>query len=202
MESDRGGQTRLYRYIEDEAETLGNILRHYVIRAGLARGPAVQEVTFDLRSEVVVEALAHADRFKPSGQPMAWLLGIAANLIKRRQTNIAKRNQREPLARDLHPAVQDNLSDGELFDWVSSLAVAGPDQDLEANEQATTMLALLSENDQQVLRLAILHGLDGEALAQELSITPGAARVRLHRALNRLRNVWLQLAQQEDGNHE
>ncbi|MEO8392787.1 MAG: hypothetical protein ABI700_07325 [Chloroflexota bacterium] len=40
-----------------------------------------------------------------------------------------------------------------------------------------------------MLRLAILSGLDGDALARELGVTAGAARVRLHRALNRLRRT-------------
>jgi hypothetical protein len=36
-------------------------------------------LTAELLNEVVVEALAHADRFQADGQPRAWLLGIAAN---------------------------------------------------------------------------------------------------------------------------
>jgi DNA-directed RNA polymerase specialized sigma24 family protein len=50
------------------------------------------------------------------------------------------------------------------------------------------------------LRLAVLHDLTGEALAQELGIKPGAARVRLHRALNRLREAWPRRL--EDGGEE
>jgi RNA polymerase sigma-70 factor (ECF subfamily) len=60
---------------------------------------------------------------------------------------------------------------------------------LEADENVRALLANVSADDAHVLRLAILNGLDGEALARELSITPGAARVRLHRALTRLRRA-------------
>jgi DNA-directed RNA polymerase specialized sigma24 family protein len=62
---------------------------------------------------------------------------------------------------------------------------------LENDEQVNAMMAGVSPDDQRVLRLAILHGLDGEALAEALGCNPGAARVRLHRALNRLRTSYL-----------
>jgi len=52
------------------------------------------------------------------------------------------------------------------------------------------MLSLVSEEDQQVLRLALLEEVKAEALAQRLGTTIGTARMRLHRALRRLRTAW------------
>lgn len=77
-----------------------------------------------------------------------------------------------------------------MFDWLTALP--NPDStdsidQLEANEELKLLFAALSSADQHVLRLALLHGFDGKALAHALDIAPGAARVRLHRALNRLR---------------
>lgn len=187
-------QSLLHQFIEDEAENLLGTLRLYVQRAKLAKGESVKEVALELLSEVVVEALEHADRFNRSRQPMAWLLGIAANLIKQKQAEIAKRAQREVFVRDLLDTNQNTLSDGELFDRIASLTI-GPPQDLESNEQAAKILALVSEEDQKVLRLSVLRDLNGEELAKELGITPGAARVRLHRALNRLRDAWQKQAE-------
>jgi RNA polymerase sigma-70 factor (ECF subfamily) len=183
-------QDLLRQFIAGESETLLGTLRHYVWRAGLANGRDAGPAASELLNEVVVQALEHADRFKPSGQPMAWLLGIAANLIRRKQAERSARNRREPLVRDLVPRVQDALSEDELFDMISSLAVGKPIEDWEANEAVSAILAHVSESDRSVLRLAIVHDLNGEALAQELGIKPGAARVRLHRALNRLRAAW------------
>jgi DNA-directed RNA polymerase specialized sigma24 family protein len=51
-----------------------------------------------------------------------------------------------------------------------------------------------------VLRLAILHELNIEELAQALGITSGAARVCLHRALNRLRES--QIAREWTKHHD
>jgi RNA polymerase sigma-70 factor (ECF subfamily) len=174
---------RLKGFMETESGALLDSLRLYLSRAGLA----ADHTPHELLNEVVIEALKHAHRFDPNRQPMAWLLGIAANLIKRKQAELTKRNRREPLARDLFPDAEDFMSDDEIFEQITKLA-ASPSQELEASEQVTLLLAGLPETDQEVLRLAIIHELDGEALAQVLGITPGAARVRLHRAMNRLRD--------------
>lgn len=183
-------QTRLRQFIEAETETLLGTLRYYVVRAGLVEDQGATLAAVELLNEVVVEALEHADRFRASGQPIAWLLGIAANLIKRKQAERITRNRREPLVRDLYSGPEEALGEDELFDRLATLAVPGPAQDLEADEEVSAILAYVSKDDQRVLRLAVLHGLNGEALAQTLGITPGAARVRLHRALNRLRAAW------------
>lgn len=183
-------RTLLRRFIEENAETLLGTLRYYVVRAGLADRQGATLAAVELLNEVTVEALAHADRFRPSGQPVAWLLGIAANLIKRKQAGRATRNRREPLVRDLYPHTQATISEDELFDRLAALDVSDLVQDLEANEEVSAILAHVSEDDQRVLRLAVLHDLNGGELAQALDVTPGAARVRLHRALNRLRDAW------------
>lgn len=182
-------QDLLRQFISGESEALLGTLRYYVVRAGLADARDARLAAVELLNEVVVQALEHADRFRPSGQPMAWLLGIAANLIRRKQSERATRERREPLVRDLYSGAHDALSEDELFDRIASLA-GGPIADWEANEAASAILAHVSADDRRVLRLAVLHDLNGEALAQELGIKPGAARVRLYRALSRLREAW------------
>jgi RNA polymerase sigma-70 factor (ECF subfamily) len=188
---DEDSAARLKRFIEEESSTLLSSLRLYLTRSGLV----AQHTPNELLSEVVVEALKHAHRFDPARQPMAWLLGIAANLIKRKQADMAKRNRREPLARDLFPDAQDLMSDDEIFEQIASHA-----HDTHDEGRITRLLAGLPEVDQKVLKLAIIHEFNGEALAQALSISPGAARVRLHRAINRLRD--LQIKQSWMNDHE
>jgi RNA polymerase sigma factor (sigma-70 family) len=173
-------KTRLRAFIESESSALIGTLRVYLARAGFADP---DEGAADLLNDVIVEALAHEDRFLPSGEPRAWLLGIAANLIRRRQADRAKRELREPLIRDL---VTDDASDDELFDHLCALA----DDPYDHDDDIGALVAALPLDDQRVIRLAIFAEMDGEALARELGITPGAARVRLHRALLRLRAVY------------
>jgi RNA polymerase sigma factor (sigma-70 family) len=184
------GNRMLVEFITDNVASLLGILRSYVQRMSLARGEEVPAVAVEVLQEVVIEALDHADRFNPTGQPMAWLLGIAINVIKRKKVELAKRSQREFSIGAISLAQQEPLSEDELFDQISAGTTAGPDQEIAANEQAELLLSLVSPEDQQILMLAFLQGFEREALAEKLGISPGAARVRLHRALKRLRLAW------------
>jgi RNA polymerase sigma-70 factor (ECF subfamily) len=182
----QGGRSRLEVFIEAESGSVAKTVRYYVLRAGLASGAGIAQLADELFNDMVVEALRSADRLKPDMHPKPWLLGIAANLIKRRQTEMAKRDRREPLMRDLYPDMEDTLSDDELFDLLP-VTTYGSLEDVEADETTQHLLSGLSKSDADLLRLAILHDMSGEALAKVLGVSPVAARVRLHRALQRLR---------------
>lgn len=190
----RNSRTRLRQYIASETDSLLKTLDYYVLAAGLATGDEVRIEAIDLLNDVVVEALEHADRFDPNGQPRFWLQGIAANLIKRRQAKRAKLNWREPLVRDIYENDSEMISDDEIFDRVATLAdsAADPSHEMESDEAVSALLEGLPASEQQVLQLAIVTELDGKGLARELGISPGAARVRLHRALNKLRHIMLE----------
>ena len=182
--------TKIIECITDNVASLLGILRSYVKRMGLASGEEVPAAAVEVLQEVVLEALDHADRFNPTGQPMAWLLGIAINVIKRKKAELAKRSQRELSMIDLFLKQEEHLSESELFDQLMANSSAGPEQEIAANEQAELLLSLVSPEDQHILMLAFLQGFEREALAQKLGISPGATRVRLHRALKRLRLAW------------
>lgn len=185
----------LCRFIENEAETLVKTLGFYVYRAGLAQGTEAREMAYELLSEVVVEALRRPERFDPGRPPRAWLLGIGANIIKRRKEQ-ARKLLAEVSVSDTEPTGH-NLSDDELFERIAATSTSDAADDIASRSAAAEMLALVSEADQRVIRLAILHSLDGSALARELGVNPGAARAQLHRALNRMRNAW---GQHTEGN--
>jgi RNA polymerase sigma-70 factor, ECF subfamily len=172
-------------FIESHAGDLKRILRHYVLHMGTADD--ADSAAAELLDEVTVEALRHADRAESMADPTAWLLGIAANLIKRRMAEESRLNQREPLLRDLYP--DDALSDDELIDQFVHLAAQGMDA-VETAQQLDVIFRHTSPDDEKILRLAVLHEMDGEQIAAALGTSPGAARVRLHRALKRLRQFW------------
>ncbi len=188
----------LMAFLTEHTATLLGSLRSYVQRMGLARGQATPVVALEVLQEVAVEALAHAERFDPTRQPMAWLLGIGINVIKRKKAEAARRARREVTFGHLALLLPEAQNENDVLDLIAPFMLAEPEHDVEANEQASLILALVSSEDQRVLRLAILAGFEREALARELGITPVAARVRLHRALNRLRSAWqeLQIRQQ------
>ncbi len=183
----RPAQSRLRRFIADETPGLLAALKHYLLRAGGAHAPSsLEDAAHELLNEVVVEALRHETRFQTTRQPRAWLLGIAANLIRRKQVELAKRERREPLAYDLYRERGAPLDDDAVFDWLTNLCDTDQD-DLESDVTVSVWLAKLAPEDRQIIQLAVLHQLDGQALGAALGISPGAARVRLHRALQRAR---------------
>jgi RNA polymerase sigma factor (sigma-70 family) len=184
-------------FLTDHSTELLGTIRSYVLRMGLAQGQAVPDIALDVFQEVAVETLDHIDRFRLDGQPMAWLLGIAVNVIRRKKVAMAKQYQREVAFGRLALMLQEPASEDELLDLIAPFTLPDPDHDVEANEQASLILSLVSQEDQHVLRLAILHDFEREVLARELGITPVAARVRLHRALNRLRFAWNELQRQQ-----
>lgn len=190
-------QRCLHQFLQENTVPLLGIIRSYVVRMGLAHGDAVQVVASDVLHDTVIEALRHVDRFDPTTQPMAWFLAIAANMLKRKKAAISKRRQHEILMSDLVPQ-SPLVSESDMFDQIIALSQPGPEGDMEANEQARAILSLVSLDDQKILRLTILHDLNMNALAQSLGISAGAARVRFHRALNRLRAAW----NSEKGEHD
>ncbi|GCE14747.1 RNA polymerase sigma factor [Tengunoibacter tsumagoiensis] len=191
---------QLLDFLTEQTPALLGTLRSYVQRMGLAQNGEISAVAADVLQEVVVEALEHSERFDPTRQPMAWLLGIALNVIKRKRTEVAKRSQRElsfahlTVLRSEH---QESSAAENLLEQLVSCSIEGPERKLESDEQAQFILSLVSDEDRKVLQLAIVHDFERDVLAQALGITAVAARVRLHRALARLRIAWQALQQQQ-----
>jgi RNA polymerase sigma-70 factor (ECF subfamily) len=181
---------QLLEFLTYNTGPLLGTLRSYVQRMGLAQGEAVPATALEVLQETVIEALDHVARFDPSRQPMAWLLGIAMNIIKRKKVERAKYYQHEISISQINRLQGEPLSESEYFELIAPFAFAGPEQDVEADEQAASILALVSAEDRHILRLAYISEFEREDLAQHLGITSGAARVRLHRALTRLRTAW------------
>jgi RNA polymerase sigma-70 factor (ECF subfamily) len=183
-------QERMREFLQENSASILGVLRVYVQRMGLAHGSQVPEMALEIFQETASEVLAHAERFAGDAQPMPLLLGIAANMIRRRKVEQAKRFQREQLLSDVARRYPGIVDEDTLLDTLVPPAAPEPAQVIESNEEAAALLALVSPEDQRVLRLAILDGHQHTSLARELGTTPGTARMRLHRALSRLRAAW------------
>jgi RNA polymerase sigma factor (sigma-70 family) len=179
---------RLSEFIAAHDQELLRGLRLYASRAGLGAQADLDQIANDLLSEVVIAALDSADRFDTQRHPMSWLLGIGANMIKRRQAEFARRDRREPLIRDLYAGIERQMSEGELFERIAAYA-DGAGAALETEQFVETTLRHLSPDDREVIQLAVFYDLDSTMLASQLGVNPGAARMRLHRALRRLRTA-------------
>lgn len=187
----------LRTFFQRESENLKSTLRGYVAAAGLATGPEIADVAADLLQEVVVQAMEIADKFDVSRPPAPWVLKIATHLVRRRQSKKATQHRRFV---DAHSAPAKD-PDGEghgpdgIFDQIAE-ASENPEEFLSGRQSASYWLDLLSPSDRQVIKSAILCGMDGGELAAALEITPVAARVRLHRAMKRLHKALSEQAEE------
>lgn len=183
--------------LEEHAGFFLGIIRSYVMRMGLARGEAVNTLVLTVWQETALEALSHVERFARASQPRAWILAVAANILKRKRSEVARQALHElPLSGLLEQS--EDKQESAFFDQFAELAVPGPEEEVLEREQVREILALVSLEDQQILRLALLYEMDGQMLACILNVPPSTARSRLHRALARLRVAWMQRGQQKE----
>lgn len=138
------------------------VFRYLARRAG----PLAAE---DLLSEVFIAALSASSRVvaHESGSALPWLYGIGLNVLRRHF------RQQQPA-----PGVTGDFG----MDWDAV------DDRLDAwaeRGRLRAALAVLTDSDRELLLLVGWEGLSQAEAATALGISPGAARVRLHRARKR-----------------
>ena len=188
--ADSPAQDELSRCLEESAQPLLDSIRVYVFQFGLARGDEARAQAAEILQEVAVEAMAHADRFTMGRRPLPWLLGIALNIIRRRRVEDARRAARELPASSLVLERDEYTRGSDPLDQAADALAAKQLERVEDDAEAEALLALVPDADRKVLRLALVEGWDREGLAQQLGTSSVAARVRLHRAIGRLRAAW------------
>lgn len=173
---------KIRSFFETDSETLRKIIRSYVWKAkSLPKTPEqVDEIATEILSQVFIEAIEHADRFNTDRPPRAWLLGIASKLILQRQDQHIRHSKHEVSALD------DEIA---LFNRLEALSSPNMEENVALREQASTLIAQLSKPDQIFIRVALKHNLSGNEIAKEMNISPGSARVKLHRILEKMRNL-------------
>ena len=193
----------LHDFLEAQTPALLANIGLYIRRLGLTDYGESDSLAHDVLHEAVVEAIAHADRFDPTRSPMAWMLGVAFNVIRRKRAELAKRRLHEVSARELSSATRAGDDDTDVDGYTPPAraldSVASPERDVLGRAGAEALLALVSPDDQQVLRLAVLDEMTPEALARRLGVGPGAARMRLSRAIRRLRMALIARSAAGDG---
>jgi RNA polymerase sigma-70 factor (ECF subfamily) len=191
--------TPLRRYLaaldqSAESQQLLSHIRLYVRKAGIEGELSAREIALEVFHEVVVEALRHEERFDPERSPKPWLLGIAANLVKRRQEKLFRLHKQETVISDLATPgdLGGDWTEEQLFDRLAALHYPDPEREVLAAIGLDNILAQLSSADRHLIELNVLHEMKSTEVAQALGISPGNARVRLHRTLSKLRTIWLE----------
>jgi RNA polymerase sigma factor (sigma-70 family) len=171
---------RIRAAVIEEHEPLLRSIAVLVAKSGRGLAwPEVMELAAEILHDAVQQALEHAGRFDSTRSATAWVRGIAAKLLLTRRRDNARAWRCMPAAVLGEEAWATALRQR----WTDSAdgAVAGR-LDLE---QA---LSRVSPEERRTIELRYYQGLDGEALAAALGVaTPGAARVRVCRALQSLR---------------
>ncbi len=178
----------LSSFLQEHAAVLKTILAAYVLRAGLAAGSNVPLVAEEIFQDTVLQVMDLGERFLAVQQPRTWFIRVALNMIQRRRATLARRSCFEIPVSDL--ANKAGVPEEELLEQLAISLLAEPEQSFETQEQVREMLALVSAEDARLLNLMILHECDATTVGRRLGITPQAVRVRLHRALRRLRTAW------------
>ncbi|QNN25338.1 sigma-70 family RNA polymerase sigma factor [Planctomycetales bacterium ZRK34] len=174
----RDGDEAAYEYLVREHG--GRLLS--VIRRILRN----EDESADALQDTFIAAFKNIDRFEGAAKLTTWLHQIAVNaaLMKLRK----KRNIHERSVEDLLPQF---LDDGHRAD-------VGPTWTLTADQVAEQaeltgvvheQIAALPDQYREVIVLRDIEQVSTDEAAQVLNITPGALKVRLHRARQALRKL-------------
>lgn len=142
----------------------------------ITRNPSLAE---DLTQEVFIKVLKKASSFRGEGCFKAWLYNVARNRTfdelrknKRRGTNVPEAHA------ETNPALVDELNAERRT------------SDSQRISQLEAAMARLPEAAREVIWLGRFEFDGYDDLAQALGCKPGAARVRMHRAMAQLTEIF------------
>ncbi len=135
----------------------------------------------DIVQSVCREVLTHAERFQHSseGAFRRWLFSTTLRKLSNRRDHLLA--QRRDVGREVGNAEVAMLGAYARIASPSGQAVVA--EELERIEAA---MSTLDEDDRTLVVLARIVGLSRTEIADDLGLTPGAVRTRLHRALAKL----------------
>lgn len=150
-------------------------IKSYLMRLGA--GAAIAE---DLAQDVMVAIWRRAASFDPAKAKAAtWIFVIARNAwidkLRREKTELAYRQANPP----------SEMSDEEAPDEAAAR--------LQSQDQIEAAMAVLSDEQRQVVRLAFFEDRPHSEIASHLSLPLGTVKSRLRLALGKLRAHWEQV---------
>ncbi len=177
------GAARIRAILETDADALFRVIAVKVQNAFRhLRRDEVVERAYEVLDETARRALARPETLDPTRSAFAWLVGIGVHVLSDRNRNEA-RGRRLVTGTDLGDEA-----------WTSLLGRLhlGPTDDAVGDKlDLHEALDRLDPRSRQVLECRFFRGLDGEELAGALGApTAGAARVRVARALQQLRDQF------------
>ncbi len=165
---------------------LKSIVRPIIKPLGLSPDEASRE----LLVEVAKVVFAKTSRFDPSrGTVRQWILGIANNCAKQWKERLFAENKKR-IVETGDSGSGDTISGV----WERIQSEQQTERDVTGSLWVERVLASCSESDRDLIQGIVLEGNSSEEMAQKLTdsksgqvVLPGTVRVRLHRALTRLK---------------
>lgn len=142
---------------------------HYAqVLAFSMRRVSSREIAEDVVADTFAVAWRRRDRIPDPALP--WLYAIAGNVVANQYRSTHRRQ---------------NL-DARLAREAVAVAESDPAESLDRRDAFSAAFALLAEPEREVLRLVAWDGLETRDAARAFGCSPGAFRVRLHRARRKL----------------
>ena len=141
------------------------------------------EEAADAAQEVFLRAYKGLGRFRFAAEPFTWLFRTVKNVCN----EFNRRTQRS------------NKLASEV--GVEQLAELGHDDSSRLTDmrQVQKLVSQLPKRQQDVVLLRIFEGMSIDETAQVLGCRPGTVKAHLHKAINRLREIYGDNIQTEDG---
>lgn len=183
------GVQRIRAAIEVEHDALLRSVMLLVVKTERRhRWSDAREIASEILQNAVQEALNHADQFDVTRSATAWVRGIAARLLL---------NRHRAEARNRRCVSASVLGDDAWAAALEQMSTDPTDTSIACRLDLKQALNRISESEQKAIELRYFQGLDGQELADALGVsTPGAARVRLCRALQSLRVQFVPAAKE------
>ena len=173
----------------DRRTAAGLLVRHFApavfsLCRAMVRDTQLAE---DLSQDAFARAFGALDGFRAEASPRTWLLKIARN----RCLDHLARASRAPWGREPDPEPDDHPDDQ-----------APPAELLARREDAERALAALGETERALVVLHFGHGVGYPELADSFGLGQGAVRMRVSRALARMRDALGDDDDRTTGRHE
>jgi RNA polymerase sigma factor (sigma-70 family) len=143
-----------------------------------------RQASEDLMQNVFYRMLRSRHTFTGEGEFRTWMYHIARNVLK----DHLKKSRHDPAAVDV-----DKILEGVRSD-------ARTDEQIERKFEVRVLedaLARLSADGREVLVLSRLQQLKNEEIARVLEISVGAVKVRIHRAFQQLKGLYISTSETE-----
>ena len=139
-----------------------------------------RESSEDMVQNVFYRMLRYRQTFNGSGEFTTWMYHLARNVLK----DHVKKNKASAQSYNLD----------ELTERIGGGAL--PNEPIEKKQEWNTLrdaMANLSAENREILVLSRFQGLKYQEIAGIMEMTEGAVRVRIHRAIQNLKNIYLQI---------